>query len=230
MTSQPALDERMFMSGVIVQNDVDVLAQRNFAVDLLEKFQPLAVGVFLGGVSDDFALQIIQCGKEGDRTVAIVIVGLGADMPFAQRQTWLAALKRLNLAFLVTTQYHCLLGRIEVKTDNIPELRLKVRISAKLKDTRQVGLNFVLTPDPLHGRLGNSQLASHRAASPSRPAPRWPRGLIDDLAQELRAKAAFAARAGRILQRSEPPLDISPSPLGDLVKVHTDALSDGTDP
>ena len=62
------------------------------------------------------------------------------------------------------------------------------------------------------------------------PGPRWPRGLIDDLAQELRAKAAFAARAGRILQRSEPPLDISPSPLGDLVKVHTDALADGTDP
>src|SRR5215472_4375688 len=175
-------------------------------------------------------LQIIQCGKEGHRTVAIVIMGLGADMPFAQGQTWLGALKSLNLAFLVATEHHCLLGRIEVKTDNIPELRLKVRISRKLKDTRQVGLNFILTPDPLHSRLGNSQLPGHRAASPSRPALRWPRGLIDDLAQELRAKAAFAARAGRILQRSKPPLDISPPPLGDLVKVHTDALSDGTDP
>jgi len=54
---QPALDGRMFMGGVIVQNDVNMLAQRNFAVDLLEKFQPLVVGVFLGGVSDDFALQ-----------------------------------------------------------------------------------------------------------------------------------------------------------------------------
>src|ERR1700746_837799 len=199
MTSQPALDDRMFMGGVIVQNDVDVLAQRNFAVDLLEKFQPLAVGVFLGGVSDDFALQIIQCGKEGHRTVAIVIMGLGADMPFAQRQTWLGALKSLNLAFLVATEHPCLLGRIEVKTDNIPELRLKVRISGKLKDARQVGFDFVLTPDPLHGRLGNSQLAGHRAASPSCPTLRWPRGFIDDLAQESRAKAAFTARAGRVL-------------------------------
>ena len=43
---------------------------------------------------------------------------------------------------------------MEVKTDHIPELRLKVPISGKLKDTRQVGLNFVLTPDPLHGCLG----------------------------------------------------------------------------
>src|SRR6476660_1671182 len=56
MTRQPAFNDRMLMGGVIIQNDVDALAQRNFAVDLLEEFQPLAVGVFLGGASDDFAL------------------------------------------------------------------------------------------------------------------------------------------------------------------------------
>src|SRR6266478_745719 len=80
MACQPALDGRMFMGGVIVQNDVDVLAQRNLPVDSLEKFQPLVPGVGLGGVSDDFALQIIRRGKEGERTVAIVTVGLGADI------------------------------------------------------------------------------------------------------------------------------------------------------
>ena len=51
MACQPALDGGMFMGGVVVQNDVDVLAQRNFAVDLLEKLQPLAVGVCWGGVN-----------------------------------------------------------------------------------------------------------------------------------------------------------------------------------
>src|ERR1700747_1706887 len=151
--------------------------------------------------------------KEGDRTVAVVIVGLGADMPFAKRQSRLAALKSLDLAFLVTTEHHSLLGRIEVKTDDIPELRLKVWIGGKLKDPRQVRLDFVVTPDPLHGRLGDSQLAGHRAASPSRPAPRWPRGLVHDLAQDLRAKPAFAARARLIPPRPKPPRDIPPSPL-----------------
>jgi hypothetical protein len=53
--------------------------------------------------------------------------------------------------------------------------------------------------------------------------------LIDDLAQELRANVAFAARAGLILQRPKPASDISPSPLRDLVIVHADARSDGTD-
>ena len=51
MACQPALDDGMFMGGVVVQNDVDVLVQRNFAVDLLEKLQPLAVGMCWGGVS-----------------------------------------------------------------------------------------------------------------------------------------------------------------------------------
>ena len=36
MTRQPTFNDRMLMGGVIIQNDVDALAQRNFAVDLLE--------------------------------------------------------------------------------------------------------------------------------------------------------------------------------------------------
>ena len=59
---------------------------------------------------------------------------------FAQWQTRLAALKSLDLAFLVTTKHHCPLGRIEVKTDDIPKLRLKVWIGGKLKNPRQVRL------------------------------------------------------------------------------------------
>src|SRR5271166_4184535 len=128
-------------------------------------------------------------------------MGLSADMPFAQRQARLTALKSLDLAFLVTAKHHGPLGRIEVKADDIPKLRLKIRIGRKLKNPRQVWLDFVLTPDPLHGSLGDSQLASHRAASPSGPTLRWSRGLIDDAAQDLRAKVAFATRAGLILQR-----------------------------
>jgi hypothetical protein len=38
----------------------------------------------------------------------IVIVGLGADMPSAQRQTRLATLKSLDLTFFVITEHHCL--------------------------------------------------------------------------------------------------------------------------
>jgi len=52
--------------------------------------------------------------------------------------------------------------------------------------------------------------------------------LLDDLAQKLCAKAAFAARARLILQCPKPASEISPPPLRDLVTVHTDLLPDGT--
>jgi hypothetical protein len=79
-----------------------------------------------------------------------------------------------------------------------------------------VWLDFVLTPDSLHGRLGDTKLASHRAASSSYPALRWPGCLIDDLAQQVRADLAFAARAWLVLQRPQ-------SPLGDSA-VSTSAI------
>ena len=84
-------------------------------------------------MSDDFATQIFQRGTEGARAVA-VLAGLGADMSLAQRQTRPAAPKSLDLAFLVTKEHHCLLGRIEVKTDDTPKLCLNVRIGGKPRD------------------------------------------------------------------------------------------------
>src|SRR5580700_4054594 len=126
-------------------------------------------------------------------------------MPFAQRQTRLTALQRLDLALLVTTEHHCLLWRIEVKTDDIPKFRLKIRIAGKLKDTRQVWLDFVFTPDSLHGRLGDTKLASHRAASPSSPALRWSGGLIDDLAQQFPADIALRPERGSSCSAPIPP-------------------------
>ena len=159
--------------------------------------------------------------------------GPGAPRPSQQPQTtWLsstrlAALKSLDLTFFVTTEHHCLLGRIEVKSDDIPKFRLKIRIGRKLKDTRQMRFDFVVTPDPLHGGLGDAPARwPSRAASPDARPCGGPRGLIDDLARDLRPNAAFVARARLILQRPEPASDISPPPFRDLVMVHADLLSD----
>src|ERR1700745_1006551 len=60
------------------------------------------------------------------------------------------------------------------------------------------------------------------------PPPGWPRGFINSLATAIGDKPAFAAQAGLILQSPKPASDISPSPLCDLVKVHADPRSDGT--
>src|SRR4029077_14677444 len=95
-------------------------------------------------------------------------MGLGADMTCSQRQSRLAALEGLDLALLVTTKHYRLLGRLEVKSDNIPEFGLTVRISRKLEDTREMRLDFVLTPDPLYGGFGDPQRLGQRSTTPAR--------------------------------------------------------------
>ncbi len=230
MAFQPTPDARMFVSGVIVQNDVDVLAHGDLPVNALEEFEPLAVRVFVSGVGDYFSLQVVERGKEGDRAIAIVIVGLGTNMPFAQRQTGLAALQRLDLAFLVTAKHHRILGRIEVEPDHVPKLRFKVRIGRKLKDPCQMRLDFILAPNPLHGCLGQSQLPSHCSTSPARLTVRRPGGLIEDLPQDSGCNAALTARARLILQSGQPAFAEAPSPLPDLVIVHIDLSADAPIP
>jgi hypothetical protein len=63
-------------------------------------------------------------------------------------------------------------------TDDIPKLRFKVRIDRKLKDTRQVRLIWFSLQTRCMVAFGDSQLAGHPAASPSRLALRRPGGLI----------------------------------------------------
>ena len=51
-------------------------------------------------MSKDFAREIVESGKQSDRSVTVVIVSLGANMTLTQGQTGLTALKSLTLALL----------------------------------------------------------------------------------------------------------------------------------
>src|SRR3954454_24665888 len=47
-----------FVRGVVVENQMDVQHRINFAVDLLEKGEPLLMAMLLLGCGDDFAAEI----------------------------------------------------------------------------------------------------------------------------------------------------------------------------
>ncbi|MNC71668.1 hypothetical protein D3C75_1226170 [compost metagenome] len=76
-----------------------------FAIDLLEKLQPLLMPMLTLNAADQMPLKIIQRGEQGDGAVADIIVRLRADMPDAQRQSRLGVLEDLNLAFLFTAEH-----------------------------------------------------------------------------------------------------------------------------
>src|ERR1700736_1194698 len=94
---EPSGNRRMFMSGVIVGDDVDVEITWSLFIDGFEKGQTLLMAVARRQTGDQLALEIIERGKQGQGAVPHVIMGLGANMPDPQRQTRLRALQRLAL-------------------------------------------------------------------------------------------------------------------------------------
>ena len=85
--------------------------------------------------ADDFASQIIQRREQSQSAVANIIMCFGLDLAGTQRQARLCALQCLTLAFFVTTQHKRLIGRIQIKPDDIPEFLFKKRILGKFERT-----------------------------------------------------------------------------------------------
>ena len=97
VTVEPSGDRGVLMGGVIVGDDVDVEIGRGLLIDGFEEGQPLLMAMTRGQTGDQLALEIIERGKQGQRAMSHVIVGLGANMADPQRQTRLRALQCLAL-------------------------------------------------------------------------------------------------------------------------------------
>ena len=133
MTLEPGDDLGMFVSGVVVADDVNIQLGGDLALDLAQEGQPLLMAMTSGGMSKDLARQIVEGGKQGDRSVTVVIVGLGADMTLVQGETGLTALEGLTLTLLIATEHQRTIGRMEIEANHIPELLFKGQILGKFE-------------------------------------------------------------------------------------------------
>ncbi len=59
----PFLDLLLLVGGIVVQDHMQAQLLWRFPMDLLQKPQPLDMGVFLLQAAEDLALQIVQGGK-----------------------------------------------------------------------------------------------------------------------------------------------------------------------
>ena len=84
-------------------------------------------------LSDDSALADMKCGKKAGRAVPLIFVGEGSTAPTFQGQARLRTVERLDLAFLVHTEHHRILWRLQVHADHIRELLHKLWVSRKLE-------------------------------------------------------------------------------------------------
>jgi hypothetical protein len=103
-----------FMCCTVIGDQMQIEIVRRLTVNLLEKAQPLDVGVAGLGAADQFAGQLIKRGKQGDRAMPYIVMRHRAWSFRRQRQAELRAFKRLALALLVAARHQRLRRRVEI--------------------------------------------------------------------------------------------------------------------
>src|SRR5512140_2060330 len=93
---QPRLDLRVFVRGVVVEDDVHDLADRHGGLDAVQKPDELLMAVALHAAADDLALEYVERGEERRRAVSFVIVRHGRAPAVLQGQPgWVRSSARI---------------------------------------------------------------------------------------------------------------------------------------
>ena len=90
MLLHPSPHGRIFVSCVVVDNDMNVLVFRSLVVDESQEFEPFLMAMPRHAGSDDLTVQNVESCKQSSGPVAFVVVSHRASAPFLERQSWLS--------------------------------------------------------------------------------------------------------------------------------------------
>src|SRR3954468_6067304 len=97
VAGEPGNHLRLFVDGVVVEDDVDDLAGRDLCLDGVEEADELLVPVALHAAADDSAVEDVEGGEQRRRAVALVVMRHGASAALLHGQAGLGAVERLDL-------------------------------------------------------------------------------------------------------------------------------------
>ena len=167
---EPGLHFRMFVRGVVVDDQVQLKVLGRFPIDFLEEVQPRLMPVLALDRTDQPPLKVIERSELGHGAMANVIVRLRADMADAQRQSRLGTVQGLNLTFFIAAQHQCLVWRVQIQPDDVPEFLFEVGIVGQLERMSQVRLYVIGSPYTLDAGRRNTRDLRHASAAPARLA------------------------------------------------------------
>ncbi len=137
--------------------------------------------------------------SERGRSVALVVMRKRLRAPLLQRQPWLSAVQRLDLAFFVAAKHQRVLGWIQIQTDDVLEFFRKAFVVGNLERLDQVRLEPIGVPNSAYARLADADGSSHRAGTPVRRVRRdFACGLRNHSAHFRRRDLTLSSRARRI--------------------------------
>src|SRR5262249_33869709 len=128
MLGEPGLHFLGLMGRVVVDDEMKVEGLRHHPVDLFEEANGLVGAWARQAFSKQLAGLDIKSGKESRGAVALIVVRHRAGTTLLQGQARLGAVESLDLRFFVDRQHQCLIGWVEIETNNIPHLFGEMRI------------------------------------------------------------------------------------------------------
>ena len=145
----------------------------------------------------------------------VIVMGARADLALLERQPRLAAFQGLALALFIAAENQRARGRVQLKPNDIPKLRLELGIVGKFEGARLVRLKLIGSPEPLHRAFGQPNMPGHAPTGPAACVL----GRLDHFGQDapglLRIHGRRPARPGRLLQSRQAKIDKTLPPKAD---------------
>src|ERR1035438_5261047 len=162
----PAFDLLVLMGGVVIADEVNLLAGGCVTANPVKKSNPFLMAVPVHTSSNDLAIGGIHGREQRGGSVSLVIMGHGLATPFLERQSRLRAIQGLDLTLLVAGEDQGMLRRIEIEPHNVLQLFFKVLIIGKLEAFDAMRLQSVGRPHPPDTRGANPDPFGHRGSTP----------------------------------------------------------------
>jgi hypothetical protein len=166
MLGQKRGDSFGLMSGKVVHDNVDFLVSWLGGDHVEQKGNKLPAGVAARGLSKHLTGAHIQGGVERKRAVAVVFEAVALGTAGGKRQDRVEPVQGLDGALFIDGENRRVHWRVEVETNDIGRLGLKIGIVAGQVPPETMGLKTSLAPDLRDVRLGRSQLSGQSAGAP----------------------------------------------------------------
>jgi len=150
VTGEPPLDTGLLVRRHIVEDDVD-LAARIGPGEEVEEGEQFDGSVLGRGPGRDDAGGDLECGRQGERGVALVVVGVAFDLPGPEGQHRQRPIERVDLGLLVDREDDRPRGRAEGEPHDVGHLRHELGILAELERLGPMRLEAAVRPDPQDG-------------------------------------------------------------------------------
>jgi len=139
-----------FVSGVVIDDEVNVEIWRHAGVQIAQKSKELLVAVTRLALGEHGAGGNVESRKQRGGAMANVVVGHTFHISQAHRQHRLGAVQGLNLALLIDTEDQSMVGRVEIQANNIADLFDEERIGREFEAAAAMRLQGEGLKQPMH--------------------------------------------------------------------------------